>query len=61
MKRHSEIESYVVRIYRRGTHTTADFVGLVQDPEQPQPQPFRSREELLAILDGRPTSPDDEK
>ena len=58
MQRKREIESYIVRIYRRGEHETADFVGIVQNPEQAHPLPFRNRDELMAILDGRLPNPD---
>jgi hypothetical protein len=46
------MESYVVRIYRRGDGVTASFAGVVQDPLHETETAFRSIEELQRILLG---------
>jgi len=45
------IESYIVRIYRRGKDDSSDLVGIVEDPGKPETMAFKTRDELLAILD----------
>jgi hypothetical protein len=50
----NDVESYVVRIYRRRRHRPQDFVGIVEAEGEAEPRGFRSAEELWNIL-ARPT------
>ena len=51
MAKKKTIESFIVRIYRRGEDDATNLVGIVEDPSTRGTEPFQSREELLRILD----------
>ena len=55
------MESYIVRIYRRGEGGDG-FVGIVEKPEKKTESPFHSIHELAAILKGdRETTPGEKR
>jgi hypothetical protein len=57
MRTRSGIESYIVRIYRRGGRESTDLAGIVEDSGTAEARPFRTREELIDILGGAITGP----
>jgi hypothetical protein len=64
MRTRDGIESFIVRIYRRGEGDRTDLAGIVENTSQPESRPFRTREELHDVLDRmmkRPPLSDDEK
>lgn len=44
------MNSYIVRIYRQGQNGNETIVGLVEDPASACRRPFKSVDELCAIL-----------
>jgi hypothetical protein len=47
------MESYVVRVYRRGSGKNRQLVGVLEGTRLVEAQAFSSVEELWAILEGR--------
>ena len=50
------MESYVIRIYRRGQATATDIIGTVEAASTGGKQSFHNAGELISLL----TAPDDE-
>jgi hypothetical protein len=44
------MESYVIRIYRRGEDNTEDVVGIIESVETGSKQAFKNMHELVRIL-----------
>ncbi len=44
-------ECYIVKVYRRGQGESKDFIGTVEEPGQKGVRVFKTREELLSIID----------
>ena len=53
MQKKNTLESYIVRVYRRGEGDSPDFVGIVEAPGTPGTKTFHTTDELLAIIEGR--------
>jgi hypothetical protein len=57
------VESYVIRIYRRGEDKTDDVVGILESVETGKKQAFKNMDELVRSLKGskRKSSPKGKK